>query len=105
MAAAATADGPLLAVERLRVEFPTRRGTLTAVHDVSFDIAPGEVLGVVCVEVIHQARRRRHHLTRPGVVAVEGAQRVGVDAPLNVAGELVLVHAQVGLQQLAVLGA
>ena len=37
----------LLAVERLRVEFPTRRGTLVAVHDVSFTIAPGEVLGVV----------------------------------------------------------
>jgi len=38
---------PLLAVDRLRVEFPTRRGTLVAVHDVSFAIAPGEVLGVV----------------------------------------------------------
>ncbi len=37
----------LLAVEGLRVEFPTRRGTLVAVHDVSFAIAPGEVLGVV----------------------------------------------------------
>jgi peptide/nickel transport system ATP-binding protein len=41
------AETPLLAVEGLRVEFPTRRGTLVAVHDVSFDIAPGEVLGVV----------------------------------------------------------
>jgi peptide/nickel transport system ATP-binding protein len=38
---------PLLAVENLRVEFPTRRGLLVAVHDVSFSIAPGEVLGVV----------------------------------------------------------
>ncbi|MFO1396563.1 MAG: ABC transporter ATP-binding protein [Burkholderiales bacterium] len=38
---------PLLAVEGLRVEFPTRHGTLVAVHDVSFSIAPGEVLGVV----------------------------------------------------------
>src|SRR3954469_5762688 len=37
----------LLRVEGLRVEFPTRRGTLVAVHDVSFSIAPGEVLGVV----------------------------------------------------------
>jgi peptide/nickel transport system ATP-binding protein len=34
-------------VRNLRVEFPTRRGTLTAVDDVSFDIMPGEVLGVV----------------------------------------------------------
>src|SRR5439155_11162654 len=37
----------LLAVEHLCVEFPTRRGTLTAVDDVSFEIAPGEILGVV----------------------------------------------------------
>jgi peptide/nickel transport system ATP-binding protein len=40
-------DSPLLEVRNLRVEFPTRRGTLLAVDDVSFDIAPGEVLGVV----------------------------------------------------------
>jgi peptide/nickel transport system ATP-binding protein len=38
---------PLLDVRGLRVEFPTRRGTLAAVRDVSFAIAPGEVLGVV----------------------------------------------------------
>ena len=34
-------------MRNLTVEFPTRRGVLTAVDDVSFDIAPGEVLGVV----------------------------------------------------------
>jgi peptide/nickel transport system ATP-binding protein len=38
---------PILEVRDLRVEFPTRRGTLTALDGVSFDIAPGEVLGVV----------------------------------------------------------
>ena len=38
---------PLLEVRNLRVEFPTRRGTLLALDDVSFDISPGEVLGVV----------------------------------------------------------
>ena len=38
---------PLLSVRHLRVEFPTRRGILVAIDDVSFDIARGEVLGVV----------------------------------------------------------
>ncbi|MDQ6621268.1 MAG: ABC transporter ATP-binding protein [Pseudomonadota bacterium] len=38
---------PLLRVEHLRVEIPTRRGILTAIDDMSFDIASGEVLGVV----------------------------------------------------------
>ena len=40
-------SAPLLEVKNLRVEFPTRRGTLLALDDISFDIAPGEVLGVV----------------------------------------------------------
>ena len=42
-----TSPTPVLSVRHLRVEFPTRRGTLVAVDDISFDIAPGEVLGVV----------------------------------------------------------
>ena len=33
---------PLLQVRDLVVEFPTRRGTLTAVDRVTFDIAEGE---------------------------------------------------------------
>ena len=37
----------LLEVKNLRVEFPTRHGTLVALDDISFDIAPGEILGVV----------------------------------------------------------
>ncbi len=37
----------ILEVDGLTVQFPTRRGTLTAVDGVSFSIAPGEVLGVV----------------------------------------------------------
>jgi peptide/nickel transport system ATP-binding protein len=37
----------ILEVDHLKVQFPTRRGTLTAVDDLSFSIAPGEVLGVV----------------------------------------------------------
>src|SRR5690554_357035 len=41
------AKTPLLQVRNLRVEFPTRRGVLTAVDDLSFEINEGEVLGVV----------------------------------------------------------
>jgi peptide/nickel transport system ATP-binding protein len=37
----------ILELLRLRIEFPTRRGTLVAVDDVSLAIAPGEVLGLV----------------------------------------------------------
>ncbi|MDO5086695.1 MAG: ABC transporter ATP-binding protein [Comamonadaceae bacterium] len=37
----------LLEVKNLVVEFPNRRGTLRALDDISFDIAPGEILGVV----------------------------------------------------------
>jgi len=42
-----TGQNPLLEVRHLRVEFPTRRGTLVAIDDVSFTISAGEVLGVV----------------------------------------------------------
>ncbi len=37
----------LLEVDHLRVEFPSRHGTLVALDDISFAIAPGEILGVV----------------------------------------------------------
>ena len=37
----------LLQVQNLVVEFPGRRGTLRALDDISFAIAPGEILGVV----------------------------------------------------------
>ncbi|WP_428246639.1 ABC transporter ATP-binding protein [Ferrovibrio sp.] len=37
----------LLEVNNLRVEFPTRRGTLVAVDDISLHIDAGEVLGMV----------------------------------------------------------
>ena len=43
---------PLLEVRNLRVEFPTRRGTLLALDDVSFSIAPGEILGVTAEEAV-----------------------------------------------------
>jgi peptide/nickel transport system ATP-binding protein len=37
----------LLQVNNLIVEFPSRHGTLRAIDDISFEIAPGEILGVV----------------------------------------------------------
>ena len=37
----------LLEVKNLVVEFPSRRGTLRALDDISFSIEPGEILGVV----------------------------------------------------------
>ncbi len=45
--AAGTGAAPLLSVRNLRIEFPHRRGTLVAIDGVSFDVARGEVLGVV----------------------------------------------------------
>lgn len=36
-----------LRLRHLCVEFPTRQGTLVALDNISFDIAPGEILGVV----------------------------------------------------------
>ncbi|WP_150523520.1 ABC transporter ATP-binding protein [Roseibium sediminis] len=38
---------PVLSVRNLVTEFDTRAGTLRAVNNVSFDVQPGEVLGIV----------------------------------------------------------
>ena len=40
-------ENPVLSVRDLKVEFVTRRGILKAIDGISFDIAKGEVLGVV----------------------------------------------------------
>ncbi|MEE2610805.1 MAG: ABC transporter ATP-binding protein [Pseudomonadota bacterium] len=42
-----TSRTALLEISDLKVEFPTRRGTLVAVNGVSFNIESGEVLGLV----------------------------------------------------------
>ncbi|MDV2968378.1 ABC transporter ATP-binding protein [Nitratireductor aquimarinus] len=41
------ADKPVIDVRELRVEFPGRRGSVTALSDVSLSIKAGEILGVV----------------------------------------------------------
>jgi peptide/nickel transport system ATP-binding protein len=38
---------PLISVQNLTLQFKTDEGLITAVDDVSFDIAPGEILGLV----------------------------------------------------------
>src|SRR5215207_4460300 len=40
-------DEPLLVVSGLTTRFPTERGPLTAVDDVSFTVNPGEIFGLV----------------------------------------------------------
>jgi len=42
-----THEHPLLSVDGLSVEFRTRSGTVTALHDVALKVGKGEVLGVV----------------------------------------------------------
>ena len=37
----------LLTIKGMRVEFPSRRGHVTAVQDLTLEVAPGEILGVV----------------------------------------------------------
>jgi oligopeptide/dipeptide ABC transporter ATP-binding protein len=41
------ADSPILEVDGLQVEFWTSRGTIYAVNDISFKVAPGEMMGIV----------------------------------------------------------
>ena len=72
---------PLLRVRNLRVEFPTRRATLRAIDDISFDIMPGEVLGVVGESGAGKS--------------VTGAAIIGlIDAPGRIAGGEILLDGQ-----------
>jgi peptide/nickel transport system ATP-binding protein len=42
-----THSNPLLEVRNLTIDFDTRHGALRAVDDISFQLAPGEILGLV----------------------------------------------------------
>ena len=47
MREAASAGQPVLSIENLTTSFRTQRGTVYAVNGTSFDIRPGETLGIV----------------------------------------------------------
>ncbi|MEM7443506.1 MAG: ABC transporter ATP-binding protein [Pseudomonadota bacterium] len=72
---------PLLQVRDLRIEIPTRRGVLTAIDGVSFDIAEGEILGVVGESGAGKS--------------LTGAAIIGLlEPPLHVAGGEILLEGQ-----------
>ncbi|WP_409525675.1 ABC transporter ATP-binding protein [Nitrincola sp. MINF-07-Sa-05] len=74
-------QAPILSVRNLRIEFPTRRGVLVAIDDVSFDIAKGEVLGVVGESGAGKS--------------LTGAAIIGLlEPPGHVAGGEVLLHGE-----------
>ena len=81
------------------VELPVDPGHAQARADLV------EVLAILGAERVQQQRRVAHDLLGAGVLGVEGAQRVEVDAVAHVGAEAVGVLAQVGREALAVLGA
>jgi peptide/nickel transport system ATP-binding protein len=72
---------PVISVRDLRVEFVSRRGALRAIDGVSFDIMPGEVLGVVGESGAGKS--------------VTGAAIIGlIEPPGRIAGGEILLHGQ-----------
>jgi peptide/nickel transport system ATP-binding protein len=75
-------DDALLSVRHLTVEFPSSRGTVHAVSDVSFDIRRGETLGLVGESGCGKSTAGRAVLQLPpptsGSVRFEGRELVGM---------------------------
>jgi oligopeptide/dipeptide ABC transporter ATP-binding protein len=76
------ADGPLLDVRGLTTRFPTERGPLTAVDDVSFSVDHGEIFGLVGESGSGKTATIRSLIglvPRPGKVEAGSARYLGQD--------------------------
>ena len=49
----------LLKIENMRVEFPSRRGSVVATKDVNLELARGEILGIVGESGAGRSEERR----------------------------------------------
>jgi oligopeptide/dipeptide ABC transporter ATP-binding protein len=83
-----SATGPLLRVTDLRVEFPLARGAIRAVDGISFEVRPGEALGLVgesgsgktmALRALVGLLPRNARITG-GTVEIDGVETVSADA-------------------------
>ena len=84
------ADTPLLAVDRLTTRFFTSRGVVGAVEGISFEVAPGEAVGIVgesgsgksvsALSIMRLLPRRTGRIPR-GRVMFEGRNLLDLDGP------------------------
>lgn len=79
-----TAEAPLAEVRDLRVRFQTARGEVCAVNGVSFDVRPGEVLGLIGESGSGKS------VTLRALMRLLPAARARVDGQIHVAGQDVL---------------